>query len=116
MGARKRGVGGGKADWADLGDWRPVPQTQLLPSGFNLTVSNSTAAGGIAVVNYVDNDTEAYIQATNVQAGSIAISADDSAVIEANNDATFVSSGGSSITGQGTSLAAGAVIATNVVL
>ncbi|MEA2197211.1 MAG: mucin9, partial [Solirubrobacteraceae bacterium] len=106
----------GTANYTDLGFWKPIPATQLLPTGFNLTVSNSTVVGGIAVVNYVDNDTEAYLQTVNVRAGSITISAGDSGMIEATNDATFVSAGGSSINGTGTSLAAGAVIATNVVL
>ena len=57
------------ADYTDLGFWKPIPQTQLLPAGFNVTVSNSTAVGGIVVVNYVNNDTEGYIQNTNVTLG-----------------------------------------------
>ncbi|MGH3743373.1 MAG: hypothetical protein ACRDTP_00750, partial [Mycobacteriales bacterium] len=103
-------------NYTDLGYWKPVPQTQLLPTGFNVSQSNSAVAGGIAVVNYIDNSTEAYIASTNVKAGSLTIGSDDGAVIEATNDSTFVSSGGSSINGTGVSNVKGATIATNVVL
>ena len=72
--------------------------------------------GAAIVLNDVSSDVEASITNTPVTAGSVTVEALESATIVATNDVTASSSGGSSLTGQGQSLAAGGIIATNRVL
>jgi hypothetical protein len=104
------------ADYADRGYWRPVKETNLVPQGLNFTESKSVAFGGAVVLNDARSDVEATITGSTVKASQLAITATESATIEATNDLFASSAGGSSFTGQGTSLAINAVIATNRVL
>ena len=41
------------ADYTDLGFWKPVTGTELLPNGFNIDQSPSTGLAGIVVLNDV---------------------------------------------------------------
>ena len=103
-------------DYGDLGYWRPVAATSLLPTGINISDSPSSAFGGIVVLNDARSDVQATILRAKIVAGSVTVSAIESAVIRATADSSAVSSGGSTITGVGTSLAVNGIIATNVVL
>ncbi|MBA2349921.1 MAG: hypothetical protein H0V81_16715, partial [Solirubrobacterales bacterium] len=104
------------ADYADRGYWRPVKETNLVPQGLNFTESGSVAFGGAVVLNDVRSDVRASVVTSMVTAATLELSATEAAVIEATNDLYASSSGGSSFTGEGTSLAVNAVIATNRVL
>ncbi|MCW2962871.1 MAG: Parallel beta-helix repeat, partial [Actinomycetia bacterium] len=103
-------------NYADLGYWKPVKETTYIPQGINLTESNSTTVGLIVVMNDVRGGVEASIVNAVLRAASVSVSATDSSTIESKADASVKSSGGSSLTGGGTSLAANAVIATNLIL
>ena len=103
-------------DYTDLGYWKPVSETQLFPSGFNITQSPSTAIGGLVVLNDVRSQVVAYVKHATVTAASASITAVEQATIRASADSTASSSGGSSFTGQGTSLALNGVLTTNRVL
>ena len=103
-------------DYADLGTWKPVSVTNLFPDGFNVAQSPSAAVGAVVVVNDVESDATATIGSMWVTAGSVEVRAVQSATIRAVVDLTVTSSGGSSFTGEGRSLAAGGIIATNRVL
>jgi len=107
-------------NYADLGLWRKVSVTTLLPDGFNLTQAPSVALGAAFVLNDVDARTAAEIIGYAVNAGlvsgSVVVSATNSATILAVIDVTASSSGGSSITGLGTSFAANALLVTNRIL
>ena len=106
----------GTQDYTDLGYWKPVPDTQLLPSGINVTESDSMAHGGILVLNDVRSDVQAYVRASQLTAAAVTVRALELAFIRASADSSVTSSGGSTFTGQGDSIARNAVIATNVVL
>ena len=106
----------GSEDYTDLGYWKPVSETQLFPSGFNITQSPSTAIGGLVVLNDVRSEVVAYVRHATVTAASASITAVQQATIRASADSTASSSGGSSFTGQGTSLALNGVLTTNRVL
>ena len=103
-------------DYTDLGYWKPVSDTELFPQGFNITQSPSTAVGGLVVLNDVRSYARAYVENATVTAASVSIAATEQAIIRAAADSTASSSGGSSFTGQGTSLAATGVVTTNRVL
>ncbi|MGB7817523.1 MAG: hypothetical protein WBL35_02135, partial [Ornithinibacter sp.] len=103
-------------NYGDLGTWRPVPVTSVLPEGFNITQSPSVAIGAVIVLNDVDNEAVASVNGMLVTADDVVVRAVQSGLIRADVDLTASSSGGSSITGEGRSLAAGGIIATNRVL
>ena len=103
-------------NYTDLSYWKPVSNTELFPQGFNITQSPSTAVGGLVVLNDVRSYALAYIENATVTAATVWISAVEQAIIRAAADSTASSSGGSSFTGQGTSLAATGVVTTNRVL
>jgi hypothetical protein len=101
-------------DYSDLGLWKEVVETQIIPQGNNITDSDSIAVGGIVVRNDVKNNVKAFVTDTTLTAASVAISATNNSVLNANIDATVSSSGGSAY-GSGTSLAVNGTIATNTV-
>ncbi len=86
------------------------------PRGINVTTSDSNAIGGLVVYNDVRASTQAYVRESAVVAAALTVHAAETALLRATSDATVNSSGGSSIDGQGDSLAVNALIATNVVL
>ena len=103
-------------DYTDARYWKLAPDSHLLPQGANFTQSDSMGIGGAIVVNDVSSEVTATIDGTTVEAGNVTVDATESATIQAATDVTASSSGGSSFTGQGQSLAVSAVIATNRVL
>ena len=120
-------------NYLDRGLWKLLTATSVLPPGFNITQSPATAVGGVVVLNDVRTKARAYVVNATVNAApsaslpdaiaaifpvttAIGVSAHDQAVIHATADVTSNSSGGSSITGEGRSLAVNAVITTNWVL
>ena len=103
------------ADYGDLAYWKPNPATSILPSGINITSSDSMAIGAVVVLNDVRSTTRAAIEKVDVTADSVAVTARSTAVIRAHVDTDVTSSGGQSWGGEGDSLAVGAVIATNVI-
>ncbi|MEO6790620.1 MAG: hypothetical protein ABI187_06590, partial [Ornithinibacter sp.] len=103
-------------DYADLGTWRPVPVTSVLPAGFNITESPSATIAAVVVLNDVDSDVAASIAGMLLHAGSVTVEAVQAGTIRSDVDLTASSSGGSSFTGQGRSLAVGGIVATNRVL
>ncbi|MDA8435110.1 MAG: hypothetical protein M0Z98_03915, partial [Actinomycetales bacterium] len=109
-------LGAPEHPYSDLGWWKPVPITNVVPQGFNFTSSDSMGVGGIVVLNDVMSDVEAQIYYSAVTAHDLLVQAREQAVIRALTDATVISSGGSSWDGTGQSLAVNAVIATNRVL
>ncbi len=104
--------------------WKPLLTTQLIPQGLNVSDSNTTAAGAIAVLNEVISATTAYVNNVNITtgqngnssttAGTITISAINNATLSANNNTTVSNSGGRA-DGQGTEWSVNGIIATNVV-
>ncbi|HEY3484587.1 MAG TPA: hypothetical protein VGK49_04340, partial [Ilumatobacteraceae bacterium] len=103
-------------DYTDLRFWRPVRASTVVPVELNVTTSDSMGIAAVIVLNDVSSDVEASIVDTPVTAGTITVEAIEAATIWAATDVTGHSAGGSSLTGQGQSLAAGGVIATNRVL
>ncbi|MBC5786410.1 hypothetical protein H8N03_25985, partial [Ramlibacter sp. USB13] len=106
----------GEQDYADLGYWKEWQGTQLIPDGLNFTNSDSVAGGGVVVLNDLRSSVEASMTNVIVTAANVALSALESATVLAVADSSVESSGGSSFTGQGTSLAVNATIATNTIL
>ena len=104
-------------DYTDLGFWKKITTTQLIPEGNNLTDSDSVAFGGLVVRNEVTGEVEAYIHNALVTTsnGNVTLNAIENAVIDATADSAAESSGGS-VWGGGQSIAVNSVIATNVVL
>ena len=104
-------------NYADLGYWKPLPQTQLIPQGNSISPSNSLAVGGLVVRNEVSGGATAYINNATVTAagGNIDVTGTQNAIITATADSSASSSGGSAF-GSGSSLAVDGTIATNVML
>ena len=103
------------ANYLDLRYWKRVLETSLLPSGINVTDSNSTSVGWIVVYNDVRTDVDAIIRRSPVTAPSVDVEAQLTAFIRSTADISGTSSGGSAFN-NGTSLALGFVIATNIIL
>jgi hypothetical protein len=101
------------ADYSDLDFWKEELATSLIPAGFNVSASNSVAAGGMVVFNDVRSSALAGISDAQVQAGDVRVDAVAQGVVQATADNSSVSSGGSSYNGGGTSVAANGTIATN---
>ena len=104
-------------NYADLGFWKPLPQTQLIPQGNSISPSSSLAVGGLVVINEVKAGAAAYINNATVTAatGDIDVTAAENAAIKATADSSASSSGGSAY-GSNDSLAVDGTIATNVIL
>ncbi|MEM8721737.1 MAG: DUF4347 domain-containing protein, partial [Cyanobacteria bacterium P01_G01_bin.39] len=104
-------------NYSDLDFWLEVPATDLIPQGNNISGSDAMTVGGLVAVNDVRAEVNAYIQDATVTAenGAIAITATESATIQALNDSIAEASGGDAF-GGGDVLAANGVIASNFVL
>jgi hypothetical protein len=102
-------------DYTNKDYWKEIPETQLIPEGYNLTDSDSVAIGGMVVRNDVRTDVQSFINNAEIVASYATITAHESAKIHATADSTAESSGGSAY-GSGTSIAANGIIATNLIL
>ena len=102
-------------DFADQDLWKEVQGTQIIPTGNNISPSDSYAVGGIAVLNDVSGEVEARVEDSSIEAtdGNILVSAGDNGLLSAKSDSTASSSGGSAW-GTGNSIAVNATISTNV--
>jgi hypothetical protein len=89
----------------------PVKAVSDLLQNINKPAGSPMAVGGVVVRNDVRGQALAYLLRTDVSAGSVRVEASDSAVIKAKLDSTATATGG-----DGAGLAAGGVIATNLVL
>ena len=103
-------------DFLDLGWWKPVRPSTVFPSGFNLTDSHAVAIAAAIVLNDLRSDVTAALTYADATADSLVVEAIEQALIRADADVTASASGGNSVTGEGTALAAGGIIATNRVL
>ena len=103
--------------YTDLGWWKPVPVTQLVPQGFNFTESDSIGVGGLVVAQRRPQRRRrrTSFSAASTPAAST-VKRDRAGRHPRRRRRTVSSSGGSSFDGEGTSLAVNAVIATNRVL
>ncbi|TVQ58422.1 MAG: LEPR-XLL domain-containing protein, partial [Rhodobacteraceae bacterium] len=116
MGASATGVNLATTDFTDLDLWAEAPETNILPTGANITKSSSVAIGITIARNELTTSTTAEVVASTLGAGGdIAVRAEEAATILAEADSGVESSGGSSITGEGTSLAVNGLIAFNTV-
>ncbi|KPA19322.1 hypothetical protein MHK_000458, partial [Candidatus Magnetomorum sp. HK-1] len=106
-------------DFSVRDTWERITRSSAsdtIPNIGNVTSSDSQAFGGIVVRNDLRSSVQSYIQyATINSAGDINISAEESATINANDESTVTSSGGSAY-GTGKSDAVNGIIATNLVL
>ena len=80
------GIDLGTTDYSDLGLWKEVLETQLIPQGNNITASDSSAMGGIVVLNDMRSEAEAFIEDVAVDAAAV--------TVRAIEDATMVADGG----------------------
>ena len=109
-----------EADYADISTWQKYTNQDLedilFPNIGNVQDSNSTAYGGMVVMNEVRGVAEAFITNADVSSdGDIDIDAIEDSSIRAIAKSTVSSSGGSNF-GNGTSLAVSGQIVTNLVL
>ncbi len=107
-------------DFTDTGRWLElisVDPRELIPGlNFNISESDSMAFGGLVVRNDARGGAEAHINNADIDAaGSVTVTASETATIRAVDLSTVTSSGGSIIAG-GNSVAVNGVIATNLVL
>jgi hypothetical protein len=102
-------------NYTDLAFWKQVPETQLIPQGYNLTDSDAIGVGGIVVLNEVNSRVEAFIDEAIVTAKSLSLTAQENATIKATVDSAASSSGGSAF-GEGKSIAVNGTVAINSVL
>ncbi len=100
-------------NWKKLGTGTTAEE--LYPGIGNLTKSDARAIGVLVVLNDVRASAEAWVDHTDLQAGTIAIGASEAAQLLAEVTSTVEASGGS-FYGTGTVLAANGILATNVVL
>ena len=88
------GINLGTQDYDNFGLWKEVLETQLVPEGNSFSPSDSVGVGGIVVLNDVDGTAAAYIQDTEVTAGSnVSLTALENATIQATVDSTVESLG-----------------------
>ena len=107
---------GESTNYTDVGWWKPVPEATPLPTNWNVTNSDSMGLGGAVVLNDLRNTVTASITDSTVIGATVGVLARGQGLLRATVDSTSSSSGGSSFTGQGTSMAVGASIATNRVI
>ena len=106
----------GQTDYTDLRFWKPLAETRIVPQNINFDTSDSRSIAGAIVLNDVRSAVEASITGALVSAAAVTVSAVGGSTIAATADVTAESAGGSTLTGQGASLAAGGVLATNRIL
>ena len=115
MGDAASGVNLDETDFTNLDLWQEVPETSTIPTGYNLTSSDSMALGATLSRNQIDVETEARILRGDVVAErDVSVSATQDADIEAVLDTSVESSGGS-VWGTGESVAGNGVLAFNSV-
>ncbi|ETR68439.1 MAG: hypothetical protein OMM_10525, partial [Candidatus Magnetoglobus multicellularis str. Araruama] len=102
-------------DYSNQDYWQQLKGTNIIPEGYNVSDSDSTAVGGIVVRNDVRSTVESFVDHATVSAASMTIAANETATIQATADSVVKSSGGSAY-GSGTSLAVNGIIATNLIL
>jgi len=102
-------------DYTNLDLWKEVLITSILPEGYNVTSSDSTAVGGLVVLNDTRSLVDAHVANATVDAASLTVTADETAVIRATTDSSVTASGGSAW-GTGTVIAVNGTVATNQVL
>ncbi len=102
-------------DFTNLDLWKEIPATQIIPEGNNLTDSDSVSIGGMAVLNDVRGEVQAWVNDATITVtdGDINVKASDAGVLKATADSTSESSGGSAY-GSGNSIAVNGTISTNV--
>ena len=92
----------------------------MVPDGINLNFSesDSTAAGGIIVLNDVRGEAASFIDDTTLTAanGGVSLTTTEDAIIIATNESTASADGGSFFVDGGTTFAANVIIATNAIL
>ena len=119
MGTDQSGAGLdlGLEDYADFGFWKKLTPSNILPTGLNVSGSDSIGIGGQVVLNDVRGAVEAFIDDFDVATsnGDIEVSALEQASLRSLVEGIASSSGGSAY-GTGTSLAVNGTIATNLVL
>ena len=81
----------GAQDYTDLGFWKPVLATQLVPQGINVSDSDSMAIGGLVALNDVRSAVNAYVDTATVDAGSLTVRALELALIRATADSSVTS-------------------------
>ncbi|MDP2084687.1 MAG: hypothetical protein Q8K20_05785, partial [Gemmobacter sp.] len=104
-------------DYTNTDLWKLATESQLVPTGYNVTDSDSIGVGTMLVYNDLRSQVLAQIVNTPVTTtdGDITVTAVENATMNALVDAATSSSGGS-VQGTGTSVAVGAIIATNMML
>ena len=104
-------------NYNDVGWWKEILETELVPQGNNLTRSDSISVGGLVALNEVNSDVLAKIANATVKTfdGDVQVSATENAAVIATSDATAVASGGSAY-GSGIVIAGGGVLAANSIL
>ncbi len=114
LGADGTGIDFADEDFTDLDRWKEIQETQLIPTGNNLTDSNSVSVGVTAVYNDIRGEVQSSVEDADVTAtdGAIKVTADDKGVLDATADSSATSSGGSAF-GEGTSLAINGTVAVN---
>ncbi|MGC9328427.1 MAG: hypothetical protein ACP5I1_12400, partial [Candidatus Hinthialibacter sp.] len=105
----------GSQDYSDLGWWKKVPETELIPQGNNLTASDSNSLGGVVVLNHLKSEAEAFIEDVTATGASVTVQAIENAGLHATADAFLESSGGS-VFGEGDSTAKGGTVSANMVI
>ncbi len=110
-------------DFAANPDWvlvDPLDLEALIPDGINLntTKSDSTAVGGVIVLNDVRGEAASFIDDTTLTAtnGGVSLTTTEDAIIIATNESTASADGGSFFVKGGTTFAANIMIATNAIL
>ncbi|MCP4890163.1 MAG: hypothetical protein GY904_26615, partial [Planctomycetaceae bacterium] len=100
-------------DYSNLGYWKEVPVTNLIPQGLNLTDSDSIGIAGLVVSNEVRSEVLATIHEATVDAVlDVKVDANNETEVAAVADSAASSSGGSAY-GSGKSIAVNGVVATN---
>ncbi|MBR9891184.1 LEPR-XLL domain-containing protein, partial [bacterium] len=102
-------------DFEDTDFWMRVPETELIPTGTNLSDSDSVGVGGMAVRNTFDAQAVARISNADVESvGDMTVKAVEMASLTSTGDVGVSSSGGGSVQGdKGDSVAVGALIVVN---
>ncbi|MEA5569032.1 DUF4347 domain-containing protein [Anabaena sp. UHCC 0399] len=102
-------------NYTDSSKWKQLSINNVLPTGLNVTDSDSQAYGGLIVRNDVITNVDSFIHQATIQAASIAVTAQETATLEATTTSIGSSSGGSAY-GTGKSIAVNGTIATNSLL
>ena len=102
-------------DYTDLDFWKIVPETNLTPTDYSLTESDSYSVGGNIVLNDAKAAVDALVNSATLTAdGAVTVEALEGATLNATVDSFAQSSGGSGF-GSGASVAINGTIATNMV-